>query len=75
MNVAAQFSHCMSWCAPQLLWYHHEKPLPGHVTAERFETMMKLRALESLAEPGEGVGMLAAQVTGVGYLYVVYLYL
>ncbi|KAK2179286.1 hypothetical protein NP493_500g02065, partial [Ridgeia piscesae] len=48
----------------QLLWYHHEKPLAGHVTAERFETMMKLRALESLAQPGEGVGLIAAQSIG-----------
>ena len=46
----------------------------GHVTAERFETMMKLRVLESLAQPGEGVGLIAAQVRGTVATPVVLMY-
>ncbi len=33
------------------------------LSAEKFQILMHLKALRSLAEPGEGVGLLAAQVT------------
>ena len=32
------------------------------LSAEKFQTLMHLKALRSLAEPGESVGLLAAQV-------------
>lgn len=33
------------------------------LSAEKFQILMHLKALRSLAEPGEGVGLLAAQVS------------
>ena len=50
------------WCCPQLLWYNHGEAPAGYMSGERFKTMMNLRVLESYVHPGEGVGLLAAQV-------------
>ena len=52
------------WCCPQLLWYNHGEAPAGYMSGERFKTMMNLRVLESYVHPGEGVGLLAAQVRG-----------
>ena len=36
--------------------------VPSSLTADKFRTLVQLKCLRALTDPGEGVGLLAAQV-------------
>lgn len=67
----------------QLAWVGSHSPTPpstGLLSPEKFESLIQFKYLRSLAQPGEAVGLLAAQVYccvgslsgGLGYQTTVY---
>ena len=69
MNHAASSSTTFCYCILQLLVKDSKDgTVPyGKISQSQFEELMSLYSIRSRVEPGDAVGILAAQVCSVGY--------